>query len=124
ATTSPYEPNMLAATNKAILSKAVTSAIGVVTNAGIHEMETMMTVGAPTIADATATSPRISGPTILIAVPTCSGNLIPASRMTSNIKIIIMISRTSGNGTVSLATVIGTTMSDGINDLLKLTAEI
>ena len=68
-TVSPYEPNMLAATNKASLSKAVTSAIGVITNAAIYEMETTMTVGAPTRADDTATSPRISGPTILIAVP-------------------------------------------------------
>src|SRR5699024_1537349 len=120
----PYEPNKQVAPNKAIRSKAVTSAIGVITKAAINEMETIMTVGAPTRDVDTATSPRIRGPTIVTAVPTCFGNRTPASRTTSNIMIIIITSKASGNGTDSLATVSGTIKDDGIKALLKFTAEM
>src|SRR5699024_7612894 len=123
-TINPYATNKIAAANKIILSRADKSAIDVITKDVIYERETMMRVDGLEIDEVTATSPRISGPIILTAVPTCFGSLTPASRTSSNIKSIMIISNVNGKGTLFFSIMSGRIKSDGINDLLKLIAVI
>ena len=90
----------------------------------IADKAVMITIGAPIIPASTAACPITRVPTILTAVPTALGILIPDSRINWKITSLIRVSIRTGKGIPSLAAAKVTSRTVGIISWWKVVREI